>query len=147
MKALLQRVSEASVTIDGNIFSRIGKGILIFVGFERGDGEDDLDYLSKKVSSIRFFEDAHGKMNLSVGDVRGEVLVVSQFTLAADCSRGNRPSFDRAEEPLKARGMYTRLIHKLKEKGLKTATGDFGASMRVALVNEGPVTIILDSKG
>jgi D-tyrosyl-tRNA(Tyr) deacylase len=146
MKALLQRVSEARVTINGKVFSEIGKGILLFLGVEKDDGENDLNYLVKKIPDIRIFEDAQKKMNLSVQEIRGEVLVVSQFTLSADCRKGSRPSFDGAEEPSRAKDMYLKCIEKLRGKGLKVATGDFGASMQVHLLNDGPVTIILDSR-
>lgn len=146
MKALLQRVSEARVEIDGMITAKIGKGLLIFLGVEKGDTEKDLEYLVKKVSNLRIFEDARKKMNLSVQDIKGEVLIVSQFTLSADCKKGNRPSFDNAEEPVKAKEMYMRFTDTLRECGLKGATGDFGAFMQVYSMNDGPVTIILDSK-
>ena len=146
MKALIQRVSEANVSIDGNTVAKIGKGILVFLGVEKGDTEKDIEYMVKKVSNLRIFEDIREKMNLSIQDIQGEVLVVSQFTLAADCKKGNRPSFDSAEEPARAEDMYIKFIDKLRENGLKVATGEFGAYMQVYLINDGPVTIILDSK-
>jgi len=146
MKALIQRVKMAEVQIKGKIYSKINKGLLIFLGIENGDTEKDIEYLVRKVPHLRIFEDSQEKMNLSTLDIKGEILVVSQFTLSADCRRGNRPSFDSAEEPAKAKDIYMRFIEGLRESGLKIETGDFGAYMQVHLINDGPVTIMIDSK-
>lgn len=146
MKALIQRVSEARVDIEGNTVAKIGNGMLVFLGIEKSDTENDIKYIVKKVSTLRIFEDAQKKMNFSVQDIKGELLVVSQFTLSADCKKGNRPSFDSAEEPVRAKDMYMKFIDRLIENSLKVATGDFGTDMQVHLINDGPVTIMLDSK-
>ncbi len=146
MKALIQRVNRAEVYIAGNLYEKIGKGMLLFLGIEKGDTEQESASIANKVSQLRIFEDDHKKMNLSVQDINGEILVVSQFTLAADCRKGNRPSFDRAEGPVRAKELYIQFIDTLRQNGLRIKTGDFGAYMQVRLVNDGPVTILLDSK-
>lgn len=146
MKALLQRVGSATVEIEGRVAGKIGSGLLVFLCVMKGDTESDLDYIMRKVTSLRVFSDAQGKMNLSVLDRRGELLVVAQFTLAASVRKGNRPSFDSAQEPVKAKEMYEAFIHKLRETGLVVQTGEFAATMTVSLTNEGPVTILVDSR-
>jgi D-tyrosyl-tRNA(Tyr) deacylase len=146
VKALIQRVKSSQISIDGKISGKIGEGLLIFFGVEKGDTENDLGYLVNKVSNLRIFEDAQGKMNLSILDIKGQVLVVSQFTLLADCRKGNRPSFDNAEEPLKAKQMYMKFISMLRRDGVPVSTGEFGAHMLVHLINDGPVTIMIASK-
>lgn len=143
MIGLIQRVKKASVTIDNNIYSQIGHGILVLFGVEKNDTKENADKIADKISKLRIFEDENNKMNKSVVDINGEIMVVSQFTLAGNCSKGTRPSFDNAEAPDKANIMYEYFIEKLQEKGLRVKTGIFGAMMDVALINDGPVTFIL----
>lgn len=146
MIALIQRVSNASVEVSSKTVSSIGKGLLVFIGIEKGDTDEDIEYLVRKISQLRVFEDGSGKLNYSLKDINGEILVVSQFTLLADCTKGNRPSFEKAEAPQRARELYEKFIEKLKISGVSVASGIFGASMKVNLTNDGPVTIIIDSK-
>ena len=147
MIAVLQRVSQASVSIDGALSSSIGRGLLVLLCAVKGDGNGDVDYMVKKTAQLRIFEDDAGKMNHSVSDIRGEVLVVSQFTLAAATRKGNRPSFDAAEGPERAKKLCEDVVQRLGESGLVVRTGVFGAMMEVLLVNDGPVTVLLDSRG
>lgn len=144
MIGLIQRVKRASVTIDNKLYSNIESGILVLFGVEKGDVKQKADRIADKISKLRIFEDENGKMNKSVTDISGEILVVSQFTLAGNCSKGTRPSFDNAEEPQKANVMYEYFIEQLKQKGLPVKTGVFGAMMDVELINDGPVTFILN---
>ncbi|MGE5173120.1 MAG: D-aminoacyl-tRNA deacylase [Betaproteobacteria bacterium] len=146
MKAVLQRVSSAAVEVNGRTVGEIKKGLLVFFCAVKGDTEKDLDYLVKKVSQLRIFEDDRGKMNLSVTDIKGAVLVVSQFTLGASTRKGNRPSFDNAEMPERAKMMYEAFAQRLENAGIPVQAGVFGAMMGVSLVNEGPVTIWIDSR-
>ena len=143
MKVLVQKVLSASVTVAQKVVAQIGGGYLLFVGVEKGDTAAQADYLAKKVANFRIFTDENDKMNLSLQDVGGEVLAVSQFTLAADLSRGNRPGFDTAAAPQEAEPLYEYFVQKLRENGLKVQTGIFQADMKVALVNDGPCTFIL----
>ncbi len=146
MKAVLQRVSSASVAAGGQIVGAIERGLLVFLCAVKGDTAKDLDYLVKKVSQLRIFEDDRGKMNLSVADIKGAVLVVSQFTLAASTRKGNRPSFYNAEMPEQAKMMYEAFIERFRATGIPVQAGVFGAMMDVSLVNDGPVTIWIDSR-
>jgi len=143
MIALIQRVTEASVVIDGSIFSSIGKGLLVLVGVELNDSEPSALWLSKKILGLRVFDDASGLMNLNVSDIKGEVLIVPNFTLAADTSRGNRPGFSTALKPDLAKPLFDSLYNNTKEQLVSTKRGVFGAEMQVSLVNDGPITISL----
>ncbi len=147
MRAVVQRVKKASVVIDGALFSAIGQGICCLVGIEKDDTERDRDYIADKICGLRIFSDSAQKMNLSVVDVDGEILLVSQFTLLGDARKGRRPSYIRAELPDKADALFESLVGKVKEiSGCKVASGKFRAMMDVEIVNQGPVTILLDSR-
>ena len=145
MRAVLQRVSSAAVVVDGETIGEIETGLLVLLGVADGDTEEDLNYIFAKTTGMRIFADDQGKMNLSVKDVGGSLLVVSQFTLLADCKKGRRPSFNGAAEPEIAGAFYQRFVSLAKSEGIVTATGKFGADMQVSLCNAGPVTIVLDS--
>ena len=145
MRAVVQRVSRASVTIAGEITGEIGLGLLVLLAVGSGDVRGDAEYLAEKIAGLRIFEDAGGKMNLSLAEVKGAVLAVSQFTLYGDVRRGKRPSFDGAAAPQLARELYEYFVEKVRRAGLRCETGRFQETMRVELVNEGPVTILLDS--
>jgi len=146
MKAVLQRVSQASVTVDRAVIGQIGRGLLVLLGVQQGDSESDVHALADKTIALRIFDDAEGKMNLSVEDVQGSVLVVSQFTLLGDCRKGRRPSFVDAAPPDLAEKLYEIFVAAIGVKGIPVATGKFRAHMDVALVNDGPVTLLLDSR-
>lgn len=146
MKIVLQRVKEARVDVEGKTAGRIGRGICLLVGVEKGDREDDARALAKKAVELRIFPDAAGKMNLSLADVRGEVLAVSQFTLAASVRKGRRPSFDGAEEPRRAAELFDLFVEAIEAAGFKAETGVFQAAMDVHILNDGPVTFVLDSR-
>ena len=147
MRAVIQRVSEASVTIGGKIHSRIGQGLMILAGFEDVDSEKSIDRLCAKIVNMRIFSDTEGKMNLSVLDVAGEILAVSQFTLHASTRKGNRPSFIRAAPPEISEPLYHQFVNRLGElSGKPVSCGIFGADMKVALINDGPVTIVMDTE-
>ncbi len=145
MKAVLQRVKQASVSIEGETVGKISSGIMLLLGVTEEDTEKECDFLAEKAVNLRIFEDEAGKMNRSLLDAGGEMLVVSQFTLCADCRRGRRPSFTRAARPEKAIPLYERFIGNIREMGIPVSTGRFGADMLVSIENDGPVTILLDT--
>lgn len=146
MKIVLQRVKEASCKINDKVVSQIGKGLLIFIGIEKGDQSPDVQYLAPKCINLRIFEDSQGKMNLSLRDIGGEVLAISQFTLCADCKKGLRPSFDQALVPDQALILYKEFVASIQQAGIPIKEGVFGKRMAISLVNDGPVTFTLSSK-
>jgi D-aminoacyl-tRNA deacylase len=146
MRAVLQRVSRASVTVAGETVGKIGRGLLVLLGITHNDTPEQARWLAEKIVSLRIFEDADDKMNLGLTDVNGEVLIVSQFTLYGDCSKGRRPSFVDAARPEQAIPLYEAFINAVRAQGVKVETGRFGAMMGVELINDGPVTLIVDSK-
>ncbi|UZT96916.1 D-aminoacyl-tRNA deacylase [Chryseobacterium fluminis] len=145
MKAVIQRVSESSVQVNGKTVGEIGKGLMLLVGIDENDEKSDADWLVQKILNLRIFGDDEGKLNLSVTDISGEILCISQFTLMADYKKGNRPSFIKAAKPGKAVPLFDYFKEQISKSGLKTESGIFGADMKVSLVNDGPVTIVMDS--
>lgn len=144
MKALIQRVKSASVTIDGLLYSKIGQGLLVFLGVEKGDDKLNAEKLADKLSKLRIFEDENEKMNHSILDIEGEMLIVSQFTLCGDCKKGTRPSFDKSAPPQIANELYEYFISQVKSFNISVQTGKFGAMMDVELINDGPVTFMVE---
>ena len=146
MRIVVQRVKKARVKIKNEIIGEIGKGLLVLLGVKNGDTEKDVKFLAQKILNLRIFSDDQDKMNLSLLDIKGEILIVSQFTLYGDCKKGRRPSFLEAAPPEIAKALYEKFINEIKKSGLKTETGKFGALMEVELINDGPVTLILESQ-
>jgi D-aminoacyl-tRNA deacylase len=145
MRAVIQRVERAGVTVDGEVCGQIGAGLLVLLAVEQDDEEKDLAFMSRKILNLRVFDDDKGRMNRSIKEAGGELLVVSQFTLYGDCRKGNRPSYSRAAGPEKAERLYEQLIQEMRREGVRVAGGRFQAMMKVTLVNDGPVTLIVDS--
>jgi D-tyrosyl-tRNA(Tyr) deacylase len=145
MRAVLQRVSGTSVEVDGQVVGRIGNGLLVYLSVGKGDGDADAEFIAEKLVNLRIFADQEGKMNRSILEVGGEILIVSNFTLHGDCRRGRRPGFDAADEPQNAQQLYEKTIQLITESGVNVEKGIFGAYMQVASVNDGPVTFLLDS--
>ena len=146
MKALLQRVDKAGVSVEGKLTGEIGKGLCVFLGVVHEDTEKDITWLADKIVNLRIFEDGSGKMNRSVIDEKGEILVVSQFTLCGDCKKGRRPSWTNAAEPSFANSMYEKFVKEIEVRGVRTATGVFQADMKVEICNDGPVTLMIDTR-
>lgn len=146
MRFVIQRVREASVTVDGEVLGKIGHGLLVLVGVADSDDKEIADKMIDKMTKLRIFDDAEGKTNLSASDVNGAFLIISQFTLYADCKKGNRPSFTKAGKPELANELYEYVINEVRKKGFQTEHGAFGADMKVSLLNDGPFTIVLDSE-
>jgi len=145
MKVVIQRVSESHVKVNGKTVGEIGKGLMLLIGIDENDTETDADWLVQKILNLRIFGDENGKLNLSVKDIKGEILCISQFTLIADYKKGNRPSFIKAAKPEKAVPLFDYFKQEISKSGLKTESGIFGADMKVSLINDGPVTIVMDS--
>jgi D-tyrosyl-tRNA(Tyr) deacylase len=146
MRAVVQRVREARVSVDGKIIGEIGHGLVVLLGVGNQDTDKDLSYLADKIMNLRVFEDENGKMNISLTDVGGELLIISQFTLYGDCRKGNRPSYSNAASPEEAEAMYNKFVDYCRQRGVKVETGKFQAEMLVEIHNDGPVTILIDSK-
>lgn len=146
MRAVLQRVTRAQVSVDGEVIGQIGQGLVVLLGVAQGDAQADAEWMAEKVIQLRLFEDAAGKTNLSIKDVAGGLLIISQFTLLADCRNGRRPSFTAAAPPEEANQLYESFVTACRQSGLPVQTGKFRANMQVELVNDGPVTVMLDSK-
>jgi len=146
MKAVIQRVSSARVDVEGTTVGTIGQGVLVLLGVEKGDGERDADWLADKIVNLRIFEDDAGKMNLALREIGGALLAVSQFTLAGNCAKGRRPSFDSAAPPVEANRLYEYFVARVRARGVSVETGIFQAMMAVSLVNDGPVTFVLESR-
>lgn len=144
MKCLIQRVKNASCTIDNKLYSSIDKGILALVGIEKGDTREQVEWVAQKVVNLRIFEDENGKMNKSLKDINGEMLIVSQFTLCGNCKKGTRPSFDKSEKPELAKELYEEFVTIIKELDVQVGTGKFGAMMEISLINDGPVTFMVE---